>query len=97
MENVLLKITIAAETNLKMTLEYSSLIRDIYKIRMDDLEVVALSKGEQIWYEFVPERDFSLKLYRIKGFPLFKVIKCSEDDYIGCLNKNKKYIEMKTT
>jgi hypothetical protein len=49
-ETVLLKITIAAETNLKMTLEYSSFIKDVYRLRMDDLEITALKKGEQIWY-----------------------------------------------
>lgn len=54
-----------------MTLEYSSLLKDIYRLKMDELEVATLRKGEEAWYEFLPERDFALKLYRVKGFPLF--------------------------
>lgn len=60
-----------------MTLEYTSLLKDIYRLNMDELEVSTLRKGEQTWYEFIPERDFVLKLYRAKGFPIFKVFKCS--------------------
>ena len=44
--------------------------------------MVVLKKGDQAWYEFMPERDFALKLYRIKGFPLFKLIECQERNYI---------------
>lgn len=43
---------------------------------MDDLEVCVLNEGEEIWYGFLPERDFSIKFYRVRGFPLFKIIKC---------------------
>ena len=36
-ETVMVKISILAETTLKMTLEYSSFIRDVYSLRMDEL------------------------------------------------------------
>ncbi len=90
---MLLKITIEAQANLKMTLEYTSLLRDIYRLRMDELEVATLSKGEQVLYDFLPERDFVLKLYRAKGYPLFKVFKCAEDKYAQCLGNQKQLFE----
>jgi hypothetical protein len=76
-----------------MTLEYTSLLKDIYRLRMDDLEVTTLKRGEQVWYEFLPERDFALKLYRVKGFPLFKVFKCMEENYAVCLSNQKMLFE----
>ena len=42
-----------------------------------------------MWYEFIPERDFTLKMYRHAGFPFLKVFKCNEDDYIGCLSRER--------
>ena len=36
-----------------------------------------------------------MKLYRIKGFPLFKIIKCKEENYVECLKKNKEIIGLK--
>ena len=59
---------------------------------MDDLEVCVLNEGEEIWYEFLPERDFSIKFYRARGFPLFKIIKCKEESYIDCLSKHKRLL-----
>lgn len=90
-----MKISIVAETTLKMTLEYSSFIRDVYSLKMDELEVCSLRRGEETWYEFIPERDFTLKLYRVKGFPLTKIIKCKEENYIQCLSRDKKYLQLK--
>lgn len=54
MESALLKITIKAQSNLKMTLEYTSLLKDIYRLRMDELEVATLIKGQQTLYDFMP-------------------------------------------
>ena len=55
--------------------------------------MATLRKGEQVWYEFLPERDFVLKLYRVKGFPLFKVFKCIEEKYAECLSNYKSLFE----
>jgi len=59
---------------------------------MDDFEVCTLKENEEIWYEFIPERDFSIKFYRAKGFPLFKIIKCQEESFLECLSKQKEVI-----
>jgi hypothetical protein len=57
---------------------------------------MTLRKGEQAWYEFLPERDFTLKLYRIKGFSLFKVFKCNDENYAQCLSNHKMLFEAGT-
>lgn len=36
-----------------------------------------------------------MKLYRVKGFSLFKIIKCKEENYIECFKKNKELVELK--
>jgi hypothetical protein len=46
-----------------------------------------------VLYDFLPERDFTLKLYRAKGYPLFKVFKCAEDKYAQCLGNQKLLFE----
>jgi len=57
-EECLLKINFKALSNFKMYFEFTSFLRNLYRLNMDDLEVCVLKEGEEIWYEFLPERDF---------------------------------------
>lgn len=91
-EETMLKINFKALTPAKLYFEFTSYMKNFYRLNMDDLEIVTLREGEEIWYEFIPERDFSIKFYRAKGFPLFKIIECSEESYIDCLSKHKKLL-----
>jgi hypothetical protein len=72
-------------------------MKNFYRLNIDDLEIVTLREGEEIWYEFIPERDFSIKLYRAKGFPLFKIIECDEESYIDCLTQHKKMLALQVS
>lgn len=92
-ETTMIEITIEAVTPIKMTMEFTSYMRELYRLRMDEMELTYLEQGQEVWYEFIPERDFTLKLYRHKGFPFFKIIQCKEDDYIECLSKERNYVQ----
>ena len=60
----------------KLYFEFSTYLSELYSLSMDDLEVVSLQQDESVWYSFIPERDFSIKFYRAKGYPLLKVVEC---------------------
>ena len=89
-----LKITFKALSTVKLYFEFSSYLSGFYRINMDDLEVVTLEQNEVTWYEFIPERDYSIKFYRAKGFPLLKVIECEEESKVECLSKHQKKLKL---
>jgi DNA-binding transcriptional MerR regulator len=93
-EETTLELTFKAITAVKMYFEFSAYLKSLYRLKMDDLEVANLREGEEVWYEFIPERDYSIKFYRAKGFPLFKVIECIESNYIECLDRNRKLLQL---
>lgn len=43
--NTLLKIKVKAQTNLKMTMEYSSTCKDVFRLEMDQSQGCSLPKG----------------------------------------------------
>ena len=85
-----LKVTFKALTSVKVYFEFSSFLNGIYHLKMDDLQLATLSEGQSAWYEFIPERDYSIKFYRAKGYPVFKVFECAYESYTDCLERNKK-------
>ena len=45
----------------------------MFRLRMNDLELANLKQGEEVLYEFIPERDYSIKFYRAKGVPIYRL------------------------
>lgn len=53
-EETMLKINFKALTPAKLYFEFTSYMKNFYRLNMDDLEIVTLREGEEIWYEFIP-------------------------------------------
>lgn len=49
-EETTLKITFYALTSVNLYFEFTSELKSFYRLNMDDLEVVTLRQGEEIWY-----------------------------------------------
>ena len=78
----------------KVYFEFSTHISETYSLSMDELKFVSLQQDESVWYEFIPETDFSIKFHRAKGYPLLKVVECEEENVGDCLEQNKKELKI---
>lgn len=92
-EETSLKITFKALTLVKLYFEFSSFLSGFTRMKIDDLEVANLRQGETAYYEYIPDRDYSIKFYRAQGFPMFEVFECAEENFGQCLDSKRKWLK----